>query len=463
MRFHRVLLCGFLVAAVSAIICPAPVSATTQAKAAAPERVEVKRGNSWYPATVIKRDGNKALVHYEGLSNDFDEWVGPERMREAAVRPQAPPEPEPAPARKEKPDKNKADKSDREPSEDADEDEDQPGAKVTKITRADYAGAKRITSDPSAAPDTWKLTADAPPSAPTKLTNGPIALFHENDQPGKPGRSFHEDIENPIFAGPGVARAVLPRYNRMTGGEGTALRLELLDLAAGRSVAFAEMPRDTKVLGLSPDGNNVLLNQAGRDEDKNTRLDVFSVEGKKAAHVISWRPYRDGEERTRRVHWAQFVDNTHVLTSNPEGNLVLWEWAKARAIYTLKVDGDPTPVLSPGGKYFLLAGHNDWMAVYESMTGKLVAAQQDKGLWACKFQFRPDGKQFLSEGWGRVRVWDFEDGKEVADIFLPPNVGHFGTDWLANELINTGFEFIHNSIHSLACLILTKIFHESRS
>jgi hypothetical protein len=67
------------------IIPSAPLRAQAQ-----PERIEVKRGNSWYPATVLKREGTRVQVHYEGLSSDFDEWVGPDRIREAAVSPVKP-------------------------------------------------------------------------------------------------------------------------------------------------------------------------------------------------------------------------------------------------------------------------------------------------------------------------------------------------------------------------------------
>ncbi len=35
----------------------------------------------WYPATVLKRKGNKALIHYIGYDKSWDEWVGPERLR----------------------------------------------------------------------------------------------------------------------------------------------------------------------------------------------------------------------------------------------------------------------------------------------------------------------------------------------------------------------------------------------
>jgi hypothetical protein len=424
MQLRLVLSCCLVAAVVSVPASVAPVSAAIQA---APERVEVKRGTSWYPATVIKREGNKALVHYEGLSKDFDEWVGPERMREAAVRPQVAPEPAkpaPGPAAKPKPDQEAA------PPE-AEEEATEPGETPKKLTRANYSGAKRINGDLSTAPDLWQLAADGLTDAQAKVSMGPIALFRENEGPEK-SRRFGENLESPLFAGPGVARAVIPRYWHMSHGEGTACRVELLDLGVGRSVNFAEMPVDTKVLDFSADGESVLLYNEKWGDDQHTRLDIFSVGGKKAVHAISWEPYGDEPEREQAVKWAAFVDNTHVLTVSGKEKAVLWEWAKARAIYTLQLDQMGTPVLSPGHKYFLIGG-NHGITVHEAMTGKLVAAQKNEHLWGSQFHFRPDGKQFAGKGWGRVTLWDFETGKQVGEYWMPPKVGHFGFDWLSGD------------------------------
>jgi hypothetical protein len=43
--------------------------------------VEVFWGNAWWPATILKRDGPRALIHYDGWGTASDEWVTPERLR----------------------------------------------------------------------------------------------------------------------------------------------------------------------------------------------------------------------------------------------------------------------------------------------------------------------------------------------------------------------------------------------
>jgi hypothetical protein len=43
--------------------------------------VEVFWGGRWYQATILRRDGQRAFIHYEGWRSGFDEWVTPDRMR----------------------------------------------------------------------------------------------------------------------------------------------------------------------------------------------------------------------------------------------------------------------------------------------------------------------------------------------------------------------------------------------
>lgn len=46
------------------------------------EEVEVEWRGSWWPAVVLEKRGDRWLVHYEGYGSDWDEVVGPDRIRE---------------------------------------------------------------------------------------------------------------------------------------------------------------------------------------------------------------------------------------------------------------------------------------------------------------------------------------------------------------------------------------------
>ena len=51
---------------------PVPADMTT---------VDAFWGGRWYEATILRRDGPRAFIHYEGWSSSYDEWVTPDRLR----------------------------------------------------------------------------------------------------------------------------------------------------------------------------------------------------------------------------------------------------------------------------------------------------------------------------------------------------------------------------------------------
>jgi hypothetical protein len=39
----------------------------------------------WWPATILKRQGNRFYIHYDGYGQSWDEWVGLERIRGTTI------------------------------------------------------------------------------------------------------------------------------------------------------------------------------------------------------------------------------------------------------------------------------------------------------------------------------------------------------------------------------------------
>ena len=44
--------------------------------------VRVEWKGSWYPAVILQVQNGQFLVHYDGYESSWDEWVGPDRMRD---------------------------------------------------------------------------------------------------------------------------------------------------------------------------------------------------------------------------------------------------------------------------------------------------------------------------------------------------------------------------------------------
>lgn len=45
------------------------------------DAVQVEDGGKWYPSKILKADGNKYFIHYDGYDAKYDIWVTPSRMR----------------------------------------------------------------------------------------------------------------------------------------------------------------------------------------------------------------------------------------------------------------------------------------------------------------------------------------------------------------------------------------------
>lgn len=43
--------------------------------------IEVKWGGTWFPATILKTENQKTLIHYDGWGSNWDEWVTSDRIR----------------------------------------------------------------------------------------------------------------------------------------------------------------------------------------------------------------------------------------------------------------------------------------------------------------------------------------------------------------------------------------------
>ena len=52
------------------------------------DEVEVEWQGSWWPAVVMEKRGARWLVHYEGYTDDWDEVVAGERIRERRIQPE---------------------------------------------------------------------------------------------------------------------------------------------------------------------------------------------------------------------------------------------------------------------------------------------------------------------------------------------------------------------------------------
>ena len=58
---------------------PAPANETPPPADA--EKVEILWGGQWFPGYVVKRDGARTLIHYNGWADSWNEWVTADKLR----------------------------------------------------------------------------------------------------------------------------------------------------------------------------------------------------------------------------------------------------------------------------------------------------------------------------------------------------------------------------------------------
>jgi hypothetical protein len=66
------------------------------------QKVEVFWGGQWWPATILKVNGDQAYIHFDGHDDGWDQWTPPDKIRARAGQPEPPdaaaPVPDPPPA-----------------------------------------------------------------------------------------------------------------------------------------------------------------------------------------------------------------------------------------------------------------------------------------------------------------------------------------------------------------------------
>jgi hypothetical protein len=263
-------------------------------------RVEVKLGARWFTATVLRRDGAKALVHFDRFNDHWNEWVGPERIRRLGMG-NAPQQPagETKPQAETKP-----------PVE----------AEPPPVSIGDRSEMKELKADRISA---WIAKPDGAPAAAVNLAQRSMNL------PVKLNGS--ERVERLIFTDPRTPVAALVLYAPSFFDDPSKCRVQRVDLTSGRPLDLLVLPPRSELMDLSGDGKLALCRTSPPKSP--SCLEVLQIDGAAAKRVSIWKPY-DGDED---ITLAAFIDDKHVVSCDSGGYFILWEFASGKAIYRLKI------------------------------------------------------------------------------------------------------------------------------
>lgn len=302
--------------------------------------------------------------------------------------------------------------------------------------QADWSAARALK--PGGAAWAYKPAA---PTADAKAEPKPIALppaFPADKKTPHPGatRSFWEK-----FAGAMVPHAAQPfvylRYTDEPPGQPKRTRVQKVDVSAGKVVATYDLPPETMLVDVSPDGKRALLRSEGLGLGTRGRIDVFDISAAQPKHVVSFEPYKGEKSNNNDVGLARFVDNDHLLTSNGQGRVALWQGPAAKAVWVINAGSNGGFGLRPDRAVIALAADRALHLLDAKSDASLGQVEAEERV--ANPRFNEDGTRLAaSAGENRLQLWDLQAPKLVHDVPLQRDVVMGAVRWLDGGLLLLG-------------------------
>jgi hypothetical protein len=386
------------------------------------QAVEVREGDTWSSATVLKREGRRYQVHYANSDAASDEWVGPDRIRlpgGATPPPAGPPADVPtavtppadtAPAPTRPPVSHRS----RPKPEDMFAEPDE----VMPVTVADRSAVD--AEQPADAPAAWSVKPDGPA---VDSSGGPQTYGLRGYRSDGQGMSVKQLLP---CAGGGAIVGWADFFDK-------ARAVERVGPAGS---AYAELPAQSLPLAASPDGTLLVCRCKAFGFGNNARIDAYTLSAAAATPLVSFKPYPDetGDGKGEDVRFAAALSDTRIVTCDLKGRLVAWDIRAGAATGVWRADvgemrfgGDDTDdvVLSPGGRWLAAAGKGR-VTFVDATTGHVLGAVDAPTLGSLHaLTCSPSGRTLLARANddGALVSIDLAAGKLGRLVALSPSTG----------------------------------------
>lgn len=278
-------------------------------------------------------------------------------------------------------------------------------AALPGVKAADLGGARRVNSPNGAV--AWSAAVDPQPAA-NNLSQRPVTLK------AKPG-----EVVRILFSGPGQPVAAVssqpdkPFAHQPPSVDGKPLVVDRFDLTNGKAIGRQELAAGIDLVAISP-GASAILTGSYKDHE---RLDAFDTAGKP---IAGWRPYEKENGDDRQVVWADFLDESRVLTMNKGGTLVLWALPDCKAEYVLESASRGLPAFSPGRKSLALF-RNGGFRLIDPATGEArgdttVGGSNAGPNGVQAVAFLPDGRELAAVIGTTLVRWELGTGKSLSEF-----------------------------------------------
>jgi hypothetical protein len=346
-------------------------------------QVQANDGSRWRPAVVKKREATRFFVHFEQLPDSRDTWVKSDRLR---------------------------------PRADASATFANQGGSATPGTISTAAGSVALgdlSGVRDMAPDDdvdWAVKPEPPQAAPA-VGAGPYSLgtgFREN-----------EKLQKVQFAGTDALLA----FAQQAGFQEVKSRVVRVSLNASHTPQAVTLPAGKRVLDFSPDGAQILCSSTSA-QVKNC-LEILPAAAAKPGTSVVWKPL-PGKDNEGELALGAFLDATHVISADAQGNILAWQLpdaaaqgARPKAVYRMKVGMMVKPILSPDRK-LLLAETKGKLRFFNAMTGQALGRITDLTPAAAAVAFNPAGTLLAVTTPMRMSIIDLSSGRIAREIPLPP-------------------------------------------
>lgn len=267
------------------------------------------------------------------------------------------------------------------------------------LATVDWSGARSVELTPEKSE--WQV-AVGPAPAVEGLSQQPVRL--------PPKSNFFEHTKTFVL-NPVCKRAAIGYTLDDPRQKSKNSRVVLCDLTAGKLVGSASAPGHFVPLGLSDDGTRVLMRRDDFGHSNQDRVEIWKLDGSNITKTLRWVPYDDLHGADRDVKWATFLDEKRALTVSASGKLVLWQLDPLKPVYTLLIQGNGVPGISPDRKLLAFATGHD-VGVLDLAAGRVIALQAMPDTQFPVLAFSPSGKKLACAAIDKLYVWDTATGKQ---------------------------------------------------
>ncbi len=279
--------------------------------------------------------------------------------------------------------------------------------------KANWNGAKLVQPKSF---QQWSFTPPAPKvqtTAPSHIANANVTLAPIPDS-----QLFFEEVKG-IYASSDGQRVFVCRNKGEVSNQKEGY-LEIVDIGRRQGSELIRLPDTTSVLGVNPDANLVMLRPAVFGAGENGMLTIARIEGGKVKPVQQWEPYADEDfAPSRDIDKAWFLGDNRVMTINGHGKaLTIWDVQSCKALINIPVgiSFDLYPALSPD-RQLLAIIMKDGIAIIDLAAGRHVATIPSTGRHYNKVAIRNDNMRLAGLSNEGVTVWSLTDGKVMSEFY----------------------------------------------